>query len=79
MYEWGEYIRICNLVFCAICFLHFIGLLNLDSEEHLLAFQEVFIPCISQTLSEYVDQWNSHPVSIVLGIRPQSKCLVMVQ
>lgn len=39
------------------------GLLNVDSEEHLLALQEVFIPRINRSLNEFVNQWNSHPVS----------------
>jgi hypothetical protein len=39
------------------------GLLNVCSEEHLLALQEVFIPRINRSLNEFVNQWNSHPVS----------------
>ncbi|XP_028417759.1 uncharacterized protein LOC114542313 [Dendronephthya gigantea] len=39
------------------------GLLNIDSEEHLLALQEVFFPRINRSLNEFVNQWNSHPVS----------------
>lgn len=39
------------------------GLLNVDDEEHLLALQEVFIPRINRSLNEFVNQWNSHPVS----------------
>jgi hypothetical protein len=29
----------------------------------LLALQEVFIPRINRSLNEFVNQWNSHPVS----------------
>jgi hypothetical protein len=36
------------------------GLLNVDSEEHLLALQEVFISRINRSLDEFVNQWNSH-------------------
>jgi hypothetical protein len=39
------------------------GLLNVNSEEYLLALQEVFIPRINRSLNEFVNQWNSHPVS----------------
>lgn len=39
------------------------GILNADSEEHLFALHQVFMPRINRSLDEFVNQWNSHPVS----------------
>jgi hypothetical protein len=54
------------------------GLLNADSEEHLLALQEVFIPRINRSFNEFVNQWNSIQLA-VLDIRAQSRCLLLVR
>lgn len=39
------------------------GILNADNEEHLFVLHQVFLPRINRSLDEFVNQWNSHPVS----------------
>ena len=39
------------------------GILNADNEEHLSALHHVFMRRINRSLEEFVNQWNSHPVS----------------
>ena len=39
------------------------GILNVDDEQHLFVLHQVFLPRINRSLTKFVNQWNSHPVS----------------
>lgn len=47
------------------------GILNADSEEHLFVLHQVFLPRINQSLNEFVNQCNSHPVSSAQNQSPE--------
>lgn len=46
------------------------GVLNPLDEVHLCALHHVYVPRIRQSLSEFKEQWNNHPVSTERNLTP---------
>ena len=47
------------------------GLLDVDNEVHLFCLHYIFIPRINDSLVEFMNAWNTHPLSTVRNLSPQ--------
>ena len=68
---WRDVFSACLVLYYGL-FYHMedIGILNVENQVHIFCLHYIFLPCINNSLQQFLSAWNNHPMSSMSQMSP---------